>query len=110
MTDRLGGADIWIELCRMNMTVEEFVKLFFSKQYCKNRLPWEIISDQDCLFLSGFWSVLYAQTGVKLKMLTVYYSETDSVSEHTNKTVSQLLQFYVDCQQQSWQAWFGFVL
>ena len=37
-------------------------------------------------------------------MLTVYYSETDSVSECTNKTVSQLLQFYVDYQQQGWQA------
>ena len=31
MTDRLGGADIWIELCRMDMTVEEFAELFFSK-------------------------------------------------------------------------------
>ena len=31
MTDRLGGADIWIELCRMNMIVEEFAELFFSK-------------------------------------------------------------------------------
>ena len=31
MTDRLGGADIWIELCRMDMMVEEFAELFFSK-------------------------------------------------------------------------------
>ena len=31
MTDRLGGTNIWIELCRMDMTVEEFAELFFSK-------------------------------------------------------------------------------
>ena len=31
MTDRLGGADIQIELCRMDMTAEEFAELFFSK-------------------------------------------------------------------------------
>ena len=31
MTDRLSGADIQIELCRMDMTVEEFVELFFNK-------------------------------------------------------------------------------
>ena len=31
MTDKLGGADIQIELCRMNMTVEEFAELFFCK-------------------------------------------------------------------------------
>ena len=31
ITDRLGSADIQIELCRMNMIVEEFVELFFSK-------------------------------------------------------------------------------
>ena len=31
MTDRLSGANIWIELCRMDMTVEEFAELFFSK-------------------------------------------------------------------------------
>lgn len=96
MTDRLSGADIQIKLCQIDMMVEEFVELFFNKQYCKNRLPWEIISNQDHLFLSGFWSTLYAQTSVKLKMLTVYYSKTDSVSECTNKTVSQLLWFYVD--------------
>ena len=31
MTDRLSGTDIWIEMCRMDMMVEEFAELFFSK-------------------------------------------------------------------------------
>ena len=31
MTDRLGGADIQIELCRMDIMVEDFAELFFSK-------------------------------------------------------------------------------
>ena len=31
MTDRLDSTDIQIELCRIDMTAEEFVELFFSK-------------------------------------------------------------------------------
>ena len=31
MMDRLDSTDIQIELCRMNIIVEEFTELFFSK-------------------------------------------------------------------------------
>ena len=39
MIDRLGSVNIQIELCRIDMTAEEFAELFFSKWYCENRLP-----------------------------------------------------------------------
>lgn len=102
MTDRLGSADVRIEPVRMDMTAEEFARLFFDKWYCENGLPLEIISDRDRLFMSRFWTALHQLAGVKVKMSSAYHPETDGASERTNKTVNQLLRFYVDREQQNW--------
>ena len=99
MTDRLGSADVRIEPCRMDMTAEEFAQLFFDKWYCENGLPLEIVSDRDRLFLSRFWAALHKHAGIKLKMSSAYHPETDGSSECTNKTVNQLLRYYVDHEQ-----------
>ena len=102
MTDRLGAADVRIEPIRMDITAEEFARVFFDKWYCENGLPLEIISDRDRLFMSQFWSALHNLAGVKIKMSSAYHPETDGASERTNKTVNQLLRFYVDREQKDW--------
>ena len=68
---------------------------FFDNWYCDNGLPLDIISDYDKLFVSKFWKALHILTGTKIKMSTAYHLETDDASEHTNKTVNQMLRFHV---------------
>jgi hypothetical protein len=101
ITDRLG-ADIRLIPCHMNMKAHEIANLFFDHWYCKNGIPLSIISNQDKIFTSKFWKVLHRLTGVKLKMSTAYHPQTDGVSERTNKTVDQVLRYFVDQHQTGW--------
>jgi hypothetical protein len=84
------------------MTTDELAVTFFEHWYCENGLPVELISDQDKLFTSKFWNALHGLTGVKLKMSTSYYPETDGASERTNKLVIQLIHYHVERQQTGW--------
>lgn len=78
ITDRLG-ADVRLIPCRMNMNAQEVVNLFFDHWYCENGLP-----------------------GVKLKMSTAYHPQTNGASKRTNKTVDQVLRYFVDWHQTGW--------
>jgi hypothetical protein len=101
LTDRLG-ADIRLVPCTMSQTVDDLAHLFFTRWYCKNGLPLELISDRDKLFMSKFWRALHKLTGLKLKLSTVYHPQTDGASERTNKTVNQCLRFHVEHNQKGW--------
>jgi hypothetical protein len=83
-TDRLNS-DLHIVPTHTDISAEDLAIIFFDEWYCENRLPLEIISDQDKLFMSKFWQVLHGLTGVKLKMSTAYHPESDGASERTNK-------------------------
>ena len=79
-TDRLNS-DIQIVPSTINLSTENLADLFFDIWYCENRLPLEIISDRDQLFMSNFWKHLHKLTGVKIKMSMAYHPETDGASE-----------------------------
>jgi hypothetical protein len=99
--DRLG-ADIRLIPCQMNMKAREIANLFFNHWYCENGIPLSIVSDRDKIFTSKFWKALHRLTGVKLKMSTAYHPQTDGTSERTNKTVDQILRYFVDRHQTGW--------
>jgi len=102
ITDRLSS-DIQIIATRMDIMAEELAIVFIDNWYCENRLPLEIVSDRDKLFVAKFWKVLHKLTGVKSKLSTMNHPETDGSSEHTNKTVNQCLCFHVEQNQKGWK-------
>ena len=94
MTDRIS-TDIRIIPTCTDITAEDLAILFFDNWYCENSLPNNIVCDHDKLFVTKL-------TGVKLKMSTPYHPETNGASEHSNKTVNQMLRFHVKCNQKGW--------
>ena len=101
LTDRLGS-DIQLVPCCISQSADDLAYLFFSRWYCENGLPLDIVSDRDKLFMSQFWRALHKLTGVKLKLSTAYHPETDSASERTNKTVNQCIRYHVERNQKGW--------
>ena len=101
MTDCLG-ADIHLVPCRDTISACDLAILFFNHWFCENRLPTEIVSDCNKLFLSKFWRMLHKLTNVSLKLSSAYHPESDGVSERTNKTVNQCLRFLVERDQRGW--------
>ena len=96
------GADVCVLLCTTTMMAEELAHIFFDNWYCNNGLLLDIISDHNKLFVSKFWKALHILTGTKIKMSSSYHPETDSASEHTNKTVNQMLWYHIECNQWGW--------
>lgn len=95
-TDHLNSDVRIIPTCT-DISAEDLAVIFFDEWYCKNRLPLEIISDCDKLFLSKFWQILHKLTSVKLKMSTAYHPQLDGTSECSNKTINQCLWYHVEC-------------
>lgn len=90
MTDCLGS-DFRFVPCRIDMSAEDFMGIFFQHWYCENGLPLNIVSDRDKLFISKFWTALHKLIGVKLKLSSSFHPETDGASEKSNKTIVQML-------------------
>ena len=60
-------------LCREDMTVEEFVYLFYRTVTSRYGIPAEIILDRDKLFKNKFWQSLTTRLGAEHKISTAYY-------------------------------------
>ena len=101
MTDRLNS-DIQLVPCMTTTTAEQLATLFFDKWYCENGLPLKVISDCDKLFMAKFWKHLMLITGIKHCASSAYHPQTDGASEHTNKTINQLIRFHVERNQKGW--------
>ena len=53
--------------------VEDLAYIFLRWIVAEHRLPRELISDRDKLFISRFWKALIAQLDMKHKLSIVYY-------------------------------------
>ena len=90
MTNCLGS-DYCLIPTRTDATAEDIALLVFDNWYCENGLPADLVSDRDKLFMSCFWKALAKLTGMNLKMPSAYHPETNGTSEHTNKTINQVV-------------------
>ena len=55
------------------INTEEFVSLFYKIITSRYKIPAEIISDRDKLFISKFWRSLIVRLGVEYKLSTAYH-------------------------------------
>ena len=49
-----------------------------------HRIPKTIISDKNKIFISNFWRTLMIEIGIKLKLSTVYYLQTNRQTKQMN--------------------------
>jgi hypothetical protein len=65
-------------------------------------MPEEIVSDRDPRFTAKFWQTFWKSIGTNLAMSSAYHPQTDGQTERTNRTLEQMLRFYVDRQMSNW--------
>ena len=87
---------------RITYNARQVAELMFKEIYKLHGLPKHIISDQDVLFTSIFWSHLHQLIGTKLKMSRACHPETDSSTEWANRTVTQMLHQCINGKQTDW--------
>ena len=62
---------------KKSSNAKELVYAFMKIVVSQHRLPDEIISDRDKLFMLKFWKLLMAQLGANYKLSTAFYPQTD---------------------------------
>ncbi len=55
-----------------------------------------IVTDRDSLFISKFWSLLCYFLGIKRKLSTAFYPQTDGQTERQNSTMKAYLRAFVN--------------
>ena len=60
------------------------------------------MSDRGSVFTSKFWSSLCYFLGIKQKLSTAFYPQTDGQTERQNSTMETYLQAFVNFKQNDW--------
>jgi len=87
---------------RTDYTAKNIAELMYHEVYRLDGLPRAIISDQDVLFTSLFWTHLNKLIGIRQKMSSAYHPETDGSTERANRTVGQMLRACIGPTQRDW--------
>lgn len=61
-----------------------------------------IISDRDPVFIEEVWKKLHELSGTKLKLRTVYHSQTDGQTEVVNRGLEQYLRSFASLKPSTW--------
>ena len=65
-------------------------------------LPDSIVTDRRSLFTSKFWSLLSYFLGIKRRLSTAFYLQTDGQIEEHNSTIETYLGAFVNFEQNDW--------
>ncbi len=65
-------------------------------------IPELIITDWGLLFISKFWFLLYCFLGIKSKLSTVFYPQTDGQIKRQNNTIDIYLRVFINWEQDDW--------
>lgn len=80
-------------------------KLFMNNIYKMHGLPKSIVSDQDRIFTSKLWQLLFKMAGIQLRMSSSYHPQTDGQTERVNQCMEAFLICFVHACPGRWIHW-----
>ena len=102
VVDRLTKTTHFIPV-RMNMSMQQLVKLYTDNMVKLHGTPISIVSDRDARFTSRIWKEFQNAMGTELKFSTAFHPQTDGQSERTIQVLEDLLRSCVLDWQGSWE-------
>ena len=82
------------------MLAEGLVRLFRDNVWKLYRLPESIILDRGPQFTAGLIRELNRILGIKSKISTAFYPQTDEQTERVNQELEQYLRMFIDHRQE----------
>jgi len=89
------------------ITAEGLARLFRDNVWRLHGLPESIISDRGLQFAAGLMRELNELLGIKTKLLTAFYPQTDGQKERMNQELEKYLCMFIDHHQEQWPEWLG---
>ncbi|QRV96035.1 Pol polyprotein/retrotransposon [Ceratobasidium sp. AG-Ba] len=87
---------------RQDYTAKDVAEVIFEHVYKLHGMPERIVSDQDSLFTSTFWTRLAELTKTELRMSSSYHPQTDGMTERAQRTYTGLLRVCAGRMQNEW--------
>jgi len=88
-------------------SAEGLARLFRDNVWKLHGLPESIILDRGPQFAAGLMRELNEILGIKSKLLTAFYPQTDGQTERVNQELEQYLRMFIDHRQEQWPEWLG---
>jgi len=88
-------------------SAEGLARLFRDNMWKLHGLPESIISDRGPQFVVGLMRELNKMLGIKSKLSTAFYPQTDGQTERVNQELEQYLRMFIDHRQEQWPEWLG---
>ena len=88
-------------------SAEELARLFRDNVWKLHSLPESIISDRGPQFMAGLMRELNQILGIKSKLSTAFYPQTDEQTEKINQELEQYLRMFINHRQEQWPEQLG---
>ena len=88
-------------------SAEGLARLFRDNIWKLHGLPKSIISDRGLQFITGLIRELNRMLGIKSKILTTFYPQTDGQTKRVNQELEQYLRMLIDYRQEQQLDWLG---
>ena len=66
-----------------------------------------IVNDKETQFTSAIWAILCKTLGIKRRLSSAYYPETDGATERANQVIQPYLRAYTTFSQDNWEDLLG---
>ena len=99
--DRLSKMTYFVATTK-GTSVEGLARLFRDNVWRLHGLPESVVSDRGPQFAVELTKELNQMLGIKTKLSTVFYPQTDGQTEQMNQELEQYLRFFVEHRQKDW--------
>ena len=99
--DRLSKMTYFVATTK-GTSVEGLARLFRDNVWRLHGLPESVVSDREPQFAVELTKELNQILGIKTKLSTVFYPQTDGQTEQMNQKLEQYLRFFVEHRQKDW--------
>ena len=86
-------------------SAEGLARLLRDNVWKLHRLPEGVVSDRGPQFAAELTKELNRMLGIKTKLLTAFYPQTDGQTERMNQELEQYLWFFIENRQKDWLEW-----
>ncbi len=95
IVDRLTKI-VYYEPVKVTIDTPGLAEVIIDVVMCHHGVPGSIVTDQGSLFTSKFWSSLCYFLGIKRKLSTAFYLQTDGQTERQNSTIEMYLKAFIN--------------
>ena len=87
------------------MSAEGLARLFWDNVWKLHGLLESVVSDRRPQFTAELTKELNRMLGIKTKLSTAFYPQTDGQTERINQEIEQYLRFFIEHRQKDWPEW-----